>query len=324
MLRRFLVIGDVIVLAVGWAVPSLAVGSAVPPDRRLLSAIVAGVLTMVVLHRGGLYQSRASARLRSALILRVILATAVGAAAFVACQWLAGEVTLHVAALGAVIVGVGLLAERWRFDRWLKTRRSRGRSLRTVILVGTDAGGAELLRIFTDEPELGYRVTGVVGANASEDPWHGLESCPDATGLEQLAARVGASGVILVASALGPGLGHEAVREALRAGLHVQVWPGLNGVSYRRVRMTPVSRVPMFYVEPKSVAPWQLAAKRTIDVVVSVALFPIVAPLLLVAACWIKLAGPRARSSTGTRSWAASVCPSPCSSSAPWSPTRSG
>jgi exopolysaccharide biosynthesis polyprenyl glycosylphosphotransferase len=282
-----LVIGDVVVLTLGWGVPSIFATS-VAPDRRALSAIVAGVLTMIVLYRGGLYHSRVCA-LRSALVLRVILATAVGTTAFVACQWLAGDVTPRVAAVGAAFVGVGLVAERWRFDRWVKTRRSGGRSLRRVILIGTDAGGAELMRILTDEPELGYRVAGVVGANASDDPWCGLESCPDAAGLAGLADRVGASGVILVASAAEPSVGHEAVCEALRVGLHVQVWPGLNGVSSRRIRLTPVSRLPMFYVEPESVAPWQLAAKRMVDVIVSVVLLPFVAPVLLACACWIKL-----------------------------------
>jgi exopolysaccharide biosynthesis polyprenyl glycosylphosphotransferase len=282
-----LVIGDVVVLALGWGVPSLSAGAAAP-DRRALSAVVAGVVTMIVLYRGGLYHSRVCT-LRSALVVRVLLATAAGTIAFVGCEWLAGDVTPWVAAAGAMIVGVGLLAERWRFDRWLKARRSGGRSLRTVILVGTDAGAAELMRILTDEPELGYRVGGVVGDNAGKDPWHRLESCADAAGLERLAERVGASGVILVASAAGSAVGHDAVREALRAGLHVQVWPGLNGVSYRRVRLTPVSRLPMFYVEPESVARWQLAAKRAIDVVVSALLLPFVAPILLVCACWIKL-----------------------------------
>ena len=286
-LRRSLVIGDVIVLALGWGVPSLSAGSAAP-DRRALTAIVAGLVTMVVLYQGGLYHSRVCA-LRSVLVFRVILATAAGTIAFVGCQWLAADVTPSVAVVGAAIVGVGLLAERWRFDRWLKTRRSGGRSLRSVILIGTDAGAAELMRIFTDEPELGYHVAGVVGDKTSEDSWSGIESCTDATGLDQLAKRVGASGVILVASAAGSAVGHDAVREALRAGLHVQVWPGLNGVSSRRVRLTPVSRLPMFYVEPRSVAPWQLATKRVTDVIVSVALFPFVAPVLLACACWIKL-----------------------------------
>lgn len=286
-LRRSLVIGDIVVLAVGWAVPILSAGS-LATDRRVLSSVVAAVLTMVALYQGGLYQSRVCA-LRSTLVLRVIVATAVGTGAYVGCQWLAGHVNLWAAAEGALVVGVGLLAERWRFDRWLKARRSGGRSLRTVILIGTDAGGAELMRILTDEPELGYRVAAVVGPEASGDLWRGVESCTDITGLERMAERVGASGVILVASAVGSTVGHQAVGEALRAGLHVQVWPGFSGVSYRRIRLTPVSRLPMLYVEPKSVARWQLATKRMIDVIASAVLLPVVAPVLLASALWIKL-----------------------------------
>jgi exopolysaccharide biosynthesis polyprenyl glycosylphosphotransferase len=240
------------------------------------------------MHRAGLYRARVCA-LRSSEAARTIVAAFLGAVVFAAGEWLAGSVSSWPAVEGAVSATVAVLIVRWRFGRWLKARRSEGRFLRTVVIVGTNEDSAALWNMLSDEPELGYRVGAVIGEGTLDEPWHDLEGCVKVDGLEMLATRVGATGVIVVGSAVGFSDGSEAVSRALRAGLHVQICPGFSGVSSKRIRMAPVSGVPMFYVEPRDVAKWRLFAKRAIDLTVTAVIFPFAAPVLLLAALLIKL-----------------------------------
>ena len=81
----------------------------------------------------------------------------------------------------------------------------------------------------------------------------------------------------------------QAVDGALAANLHVQVWPGLYGLSSRRARMAPISGVPILYVEPKKVSTWQRFTKRGMDLVLGTLLVVLTAPLVGLAALAIKL-----------------------------------
>jgi exopolysaccharide biosynthesis polyprenyl glycosylphosphotransferase len=285
--RRNLVIGDVVALAAAWTAPALS-AHVMAWDRRALCSAAAVIVTMMSMHRAGLYRSRVCA-LRSTEVARTIVATVLGAGVFAASAWLAGSASAWPAIEGAVSAAVAVLVVRWCFGRWLKARRSEGSFLRTVVLVGTNEDGAALWKMLTDEPELGYRVRAIIGERTPDEPWHRLEGCAEVSGLEALARRVGATGVIVVGSAVGFSAGSEAVSRALRAGLHVQICPGFLGLSSKRIRLAPVSGVPMLYVEPRDVAKWRLFAKRAIDLAVTAVICPFAAPLLVIAALLIKL-----------------------------------
>lgn len=285
--RRNLVIGDVIALTAAWTAPALLVHG-LAWERRALCSAAAVIVTMLSMHRAGLYRARVCA-LRSTEAARTMAAAVLGAAVFAACGWLAGSTPAGPAIEGAISAAVAVLVVRWRFGRWLKARRFEGWFLRTVVLVGTNEDSAALWTMFADEPELGYRVGGVIGERRLEEPWRQLDGCPEVQGLEALATRVGATGVIVVGSAMGFDTGSEAVGRALAAGLHVQFCPGFHGLSSRRFRMAPVSGVPMLYVEPRDVATWRLCAKRAIDLTVTALICPFALPLLVIAALLIKL-----------------------------------
>ena len=111
-------------------------------------------------------------------------------------------------------------------------------------------------QMLSDEPELGYRVGGVVGKQAQEAPWQGIPHRSALADLPQLADEVGAEGVILVGSAVTAAESAAAVRDSLACGLHVQFWPGLAGVLSSRIRTAPVSGLPMLYVEAHRPPAW--------------------------------------------------------------------
>jgi exopolysaccharide biosynthesis polyprenyl glycosylphosphotransferase len=286
-LRRHLVAGDVVALLVSWG-GTLVIQTGTVHGQQGLRALVAVTVTLVAMHKAGLYRSRVCA-LPSLEAVRTLAAVALGTAAFVACDASVAHEPLAgpLEAGSAAFVGIFLL--RWRFGRWLKDRRSESLFLRTVVLVGTNEDAQEIWRLVNDEPELGYRIGGVAGQVVPTAPWAHLPTCTDRTGIGDLARRAGANGVILVPSALPPGDLGRTIDQALAAGLHVQIWPGLSGLSSRRARLAPVSGVPLIYVEPRDVAPWKFAAKRAMDLTLAAVLFIPAAPLVAAAAVAIKL-----------------------------------
>ena len=143
--------------------------------------------------------------------------------------------------------------------------------------------------MLSDEPELGYRVGGVVGKQAEVAPWQDIPHRSALTDLPQLAGEVGAEGVILVGSAVTAAESAAAVHGSLACGLHVQFWPGLAGMLSSRIRTAPVSGLPMLYVEAHKPPAWHYAAKRAIDIVTAAVLLPLSAPVLLLAAIAIRL-----------------------------------
>jgi exopolysaccharide biosynthesis polyprenyl glycosylphosphotransferase len=285
-LRRHLTVGDVIALSGAWGT-LLAFRDGVSLGRQAVYCTVAVVATLVAMHRAGLYRSRVCA-LRSLEFVRALASAIIGTAAFVGCQALAG----HVSLAGPLLAGAGataaVLVLRWRFTRWLKARRSVSKFLRTVVLVGTDEDAEALWVLLSEEPELGYRVGAVVGQDRAGAPWSSVAHTAELEEMGPLAARAGASGVIVVASALSASERLRAVNIAQAAGLHVQVWPGLYGLSSRRTRMVPISGIPLLYVEPKRARKWELAVKRAMDLVLATVLGLAFAPVMALAALAIK------------------------------------
>lgn len=255
-----------------------------------VAGVAAGAATtLVALRVAGLYRARVCA-VRSSEMVRTIVAALVGAAAFAVLEVALGEKTNSSVAEVALLAAAAIFVVRSWFGRWLKARRSSGRSLRTIVLVGANHDAAELWTTLSSEPELGYRVGAVIGPRREDAPWAHLPGSDSIGDVAILASAVGANGVILVGSALGKD-GAAALAVAFDAGLHVQVWAGLP-VDSRRLKMTPTLGVPLFYVEPQRSAattPWALRAKRAIDVAGASLAGVAAIPILVVAALLIKL-----------------------------------
>ena len=288
--RQELVAGDVFALAITWgALVGSRWGTGSNPK---LAACAAAALTVTIfaMNRTGLYRARVCA-LRSLEAVRVSASSAAGTVVFLALQYAGMRVNLPGAleAGGASIITVLLM--RWRFGRWLKAHRSASRYLRTVLLVGENEDASGLWTILSEEPGLGYRIGGVVGEARHDAPWAALPQVSNADLIPELARATGAGGVIVVASALGPRERTHAVNTSLAAGLHVQVWPGFYGTSARRTRLVPASGVAFLYVEPRHVAPWQLAIKRAMDLCLAAFIAVITSPLMAAAALAVRLSG---------------------------------
>jgi exopolysaccharide biosynthesis polyprenyl glycosylphosphotransferase len=285
--RPRLVAGDVLALAVAWTLPTMS-AAGIDAGRRLACGVAVMGITLLIMRQEGLYRSRVCA-LRTSEVQRSVVAALIGGGAFVGGTWLAGSPAGSPAVGGASAAALLVVVHRWHFGRWLKERRSRRQYLRTIVLVGTNDVGGSLLKMFRDEPELGYRVGAVVGSLCWRDPWTELPGSTCLDDLIPLASLTGATGIVIVDGALGATACAEAVDMALKGGLHVQIWPGLHGLSTRRVHVVPTSGLPFLYVEPARAGKCQLLAKRVMDVVLAAVICPFALPVLAAAAIWIKL-----------------------------------
>jgi exopolysaccharide biosynthesis polyprenyl glycosylphosphotransferase len=99
----------------------------------------------------------------------------------------------------------------------------------------------------------------------------------------------GANGVLVAASSLPSAQLNRVVRDLLVAGVHVHLSSGIRGIDVRRMRAQPMAHEPLFYLEPVSLARWQMVTKRALDLVLSGIGLLLAAPVLGACALAIKL-----------------------------------
>lgn len=295
-LRRILAFLDGVAAATGWAVGlSLHDGLPATGDNDIVvSAAAASALTIATLLALGsqrLYLSRVCS-IRSVEIAGLARATAtVGVLALLLPRFLPLDVALPSAALGAALAFVLLNVVRSGYRHWLQRARRAGRFVRRVVIVGTNAEGYDLVRLLGHHPELGYRVTGVVGdASDYERLGFDVPRLGEAHDALRIMEECAANGAVVAASALGPETLNRVTRELLVNGMHVHLSSGLRGIDHRRIRHQPLAHEPLFYLERVTLARWQLSLKRAIDVSLALVGGIVVAlPLVAVAAVLVKL-----------------------------------
>ncbi|MCB1026851.1 MAG: sugar transferase [Microthrixaceae bacterium] len=183
--------------------------------------------------------------------------------------------------------------ERYVARRIFARRRSRGASMKRVLVIGTSTEALALRRMFMTERHLGYDVVAFVDddpkAPAAID---GIPVHSNIDDLVPLADANQAQGVIIASTALSLERSNHLVRELSEAGLHVEItWP-LRDIASNRLTVRPLGRFPVAYVEPVARYGWRRLAKRTFDVVLSGTGLLIVSPFLAIAALAVKLTSP--------------------------------
>lgn len=297
VLKTLIVVVDVLTIAVastfatlltawfaGWDADSVR-------DHLVLAALLLPVWP-VLFARQHLYAARFLTRLFDELrrAFRVVVS---GVVAMIVLGW---AFDLPVSRLWlAVFLPVALVAvgaERYLVRRWFVHRRRAGRSLRDVLIVGTNSEALDLERSLAD-PAFGYRVVGFVSDEPDAPPE--IDGRPVRIGSDRTvehAHELGAYGVILAATNLELALSNHLLRELIDADLHVELTSGLRDVTPERMTVRPLGRHPVVYLEPAKRFGWRAIAKRTFDVVASLAGLVLVSPVLLVAAIAIKLTSP--------------------------------
>jgi exopolysaccharide biosynthesis polyprenyl glycosylphosphotransferase len=189
-----------------------------------------------------------------------------------------------VCSFGAVTYLRGVYASR------LRAFRSRGLLARPVCVLGTNDEAQRLVQLLEGQPELGFRVVAVLGDPATWEQRELNVPAMDYSGDPAVVVHtLRATGVIIAVTAVAAHDLDRIVRQLVTSGLHVQVSTGLTRVGHQRLQVSPLSHQVLFYVEPTGFAAWQLALKRTIDIVLTSMGLVLLAPLLAGAALAIKL-----------------------------------
>jgi exopolysaccharide biosynthesis polyprenyl glycosylphosphotransferase len=278
---------DALAVAVAWSLALLQLkpGASRQPGLPLvIGAIVPIALAAVTLQH--LYRARVCS-VRSVETERLIRTAMVT----VAAAWLVGHrfnVTVQDVAVGGGLTFMLMRASRSAFAGYLQAARRRGRFGRSVVLVGANEEAADLHRLLTQHPELGFHVVGYVG-DPGASCVSGLPYLGRVEDTDSVVARAGATGVIVAATALGAGELNRIARDLNERSVHVHLSSGVRGIAQSRLRAQPLAYEPLFYVEPHRHGPAEEAVKRALDIVLAAVALVASLPVLVIAALAVKL-----------------------------------
>jgi exopolysaccharide biosynthesis polyprenyl glycosylphosphotransferase len=289
------VAADAAAIALAWTLTLVPWPYSGRPE--LVSFGVAAALTLIgvwILHVNGLYLARNAtmrtmemARIGRSVIILGIVAWAGSRLLHIrlGSGHLNGEVTV-----GTLATLAFLLVSRSTYRAWITTARRNGSFVRDVLVVGTNSEAAELVNLFADHTELGFRVAGVLG-DRDEAIAHDLGNlwCGGPADAARVLAARQATGVVVAMGTLDANALTELVRTLHHAGAHVHISSGLRRIDHRRLRALPLAYEPLFYVEPWALPHRQLVIKRALDLAASGLALIVAAPVMLLIAALIKL-----------------------------------
>lgn len=266
----------------------------------LFSCVVftVGVLTghsVLVVRR--LYQSKRMSS-RSAETLDVLRAMAL----LTVCLWLESKLFLISSAppyflLAFWAIGTLLMVvTRLLLRSVLGAIRKRGRNLHHVLILGTNPRAVGFARTIQAMPELGCNLLGFV-----DDEWTGMETFresgfPLACGYSGLAEFLRKNVVDEIAMYLPLrsfyGRSAEIAQLAGQHGILVRMDTNIFDLKFAGQRGEAAGGVPQIISSSNVMEGWQLLMKRAFDVIGSLALLILFAPLFLLVAALIKLTSP--------------------------------
>lgn len=199
-------------------------------------------------------------------------------------------------ACGFVIGVFLLLAFRWTARRWLVAQRRQGRMSRSVLLIGSIESIASVAGDVQRNPAAGFRVVGACTPSGqvagtvpgTEIPLRGtIGNLPDAL------AATGADTVIVTSANEFSSAQVRELSWQLEPGRqHLVVAPSLTDIGGPRLHARSVNGLPLIHVETPRYDGGKLYAKRIFDIVASLALIVILAPVLAMIAVIVKTSSP--------------------------------
>ncbi len=189
--------------------------------------------------------------------------------------------------LGTLVLWLGRLV----LDGAVRWVRSRGLDAERVLIVGAGEPGKIVLEKIRAQPSLGYRVVGFV----DDDPAPLATSQPllgKLSDIDRLIQQHGIGEVIIAQ----PGLTHQQTLDiastCARDRVSVKLVPDVLQIMSTEVTTSDLTGLPLMRVRDVALHGWNLALKRTMDIVVSATLLVLLSPLLLLLALLVKLTSP--------------------------------
>ena len=250
-----------------------------------LLALLSVPVWLLALVKVQAYKSRYITR-RSQEFRRLLTAGALGSASLLVISDLWRRIDIQRDfVLFAFLIGLLLLgAEREVVRQSFLALRRRGHRLRAVAIVGDNAEGDELRRMFEASPELGYAFAGFITVEPGRRfarPGEVLGRIDEAV---DVLARRQVSSVMIAASAVDVAHTSSLIRRLLNAGINVELSPTLPDIAVERLSIRPLGRFPVMYLEPFHQSGWRSVAKRVFDCGAALAgLVTLALPLLAIS-----------------------------------------
>jgi exopolysaccharide biosynthesis polyprenyl glycosylphosphotransferase len=182
----------------------------------------------------------------------------------------------------------GLALLRVAGQQLLYYARSRGRNLRSIIIIGKGSKAAELGERIEQEPSLGYRLTRVIDAEVFK--------APEISVLHELNSVIAHQPMDEVLLALPmnqyAALVETIVRHCEEQGILVRVRTDIFDLQVARSYVDDLQGIPVMTIQSGPTDNWPLMIKRLIDIAGSAALLLVFAPLFAVVALLITLGSP--------------------------------
>ncbi|MDI3339331.1 MAG: undecaprenyl-phosphate glucose phosphotransferase [Sphaerobacter sp.] len=173
----------------------------------------------------------------------------------------------------------------------------RGIGVERVLIVGAGRAGQRLMQYIYNQPQLGYRVVGVVDDVPVDDDWgiateRRVERPPYLGRLADLPEILHRHEVDEVMIALPP-TAHQRVTQVIaqcrQDDVPFLVVPDLFELSLDRVRVNEVAGLALIEIKEARIRGWNYAVKRAMDIVIATTVLTLCAPLMLLIALAIKL-----------------------------------
>ncbi|MGE3910461.1 MAG: sugar transferase, partial [Chloroflexota bacterium] len=176
-------------------------------------------------------------------------------------------------------------------DTGLRFGRAKGVDTANVLIVGAGESGEIIREKIRHAPELGYRVVGFVDdvhLDLFETSAPILGTLQD---VPRLIQQHNVSELIIAAPRLEQRDVLELVANCARAHVNVKLFPDIVQIMSSEVTTSDLTGLPMVQVRDVALRGWNLALKRTMDIIVSAIALVILSPFLMALAVAVKLWG---------------------------------
>ncbi len=173
-------------------------------------------------------------------------------------------------------------------DTIMRRFRSVGVDTAHVLIIGAGEPGQIVREKIRHAPELGYRVVGFVDDGRSEAP-PGTLVLGTLADVVSLIRRHHVGEIVIAAPHLEQREILEIVAAAARERVNVKLFPDIVQIMSTEVTPSDLSGLPMVQIRDVALRGWNLALKRTVDILVSATALVLLAPLLMLLALLVKL-----------------------------------
>jgi Undecaprenyl-phosphate glucose phosphotransferase len=267
----------------------------VPPlSLYLWSAAVLTPTALLVLRTFRLYRSARTGRLGFELLAVVQAMVVVAAIAGVGSFYARGELSRTVIAVFFACATISLVTVRVAARLLLRELRRRGHNLRHVLVVGTGEPARMLLKKIRRHDDFGFRVHGLVAADAA-DVGRTLYEVPVLGAVAELPRLVETHNAEIIYLALER-REWEAEAEALSlladSTAAVRLVPDLSQAFRLNASVEDFDGMPVVLVTESPEQGWNAVVKRSFDLVCSGLGLLVLSPLLAIIAALVRLDSP--------------------------------